>query len=310
MKFSKKGLYEVTWRNIAPPYPDYEYFKDCTIVPFRYDSDTYEPENAWWLVEAATLSYAEKDFAETHFRKAGFTNVEYISVENTQCYVVSNEDFTFVVFRGTESRRREGEKDFREIIDDITTDADIRLVDSGRKGRVHKGFKDGLDHVWDRVTACVRNSAAEGGKLWITGHSLGVALATIAAYRFQDVQGLYVFGSPRVGDREFRDDFDVPSFRFENNNDIVCRVPPSGIYQHVGELRYIDSDGRIHNDPSKWERLMDGMKGKIENTLNSLRHIDKGLRSLVPDELKDHVPVLYAIHIWNNLVESMKPDQH
>jgi len=28
----------------------------------------------------------------------------------------------------------------------------------------------------------------------------------------------------------------------------------------------------------------------------------RGVFNLIPDELKDHVPVLYAIHIWNNLV--------
>ena len=302
MTAGEKGLYEVTWQNIAPPYPDYEYFRDCKKFPFRHDSHTYEPVNAWWLIEAATLSYAEKEFAEVRFRKAGFTDVQYICAENTQCYVVSNDKFIIVAFRGTESRRREGEKAFREIIDDIKTDADIRLVDSGTKGRAHKGFRDGLDHVWNKVDTYMSGIHRDDRKVWITGHSLGAALATLAAYRFKNVQGLYVFGCPRVGDVEFKNDFGIPAYRFENNNDIVCKVPPSGIYRHIGELRYIDSDGNIHDDPKKWERLTDEMKGKVENTLRSLGHRDRMLPSLIPDELKDHVPVLYAIHIWNNLV--------
>ena len=166
---------------------------------------------------------AEKDFAEAQFRKAGFTNVQYISAENTQCYVVSNDNFIVVAFRGTECRRHEREKDFREIIEDIKTDADIRLVHSGKKGSVQRGFRNGLDHVWNEVDTYVKGIHRDDRKMWITGHSLGAALA-------------------------------------------VCKIPPSGIYQHTGELRHIDSNGKIHDDPKKWERLTDDMKGKVENT--------------------------------------------
>ncbi|MCA9453043.1 MAG: hypothetical protein KC584_10520, partial [Nitrospira sp.] len=58
---------------------------------------------------------------------------------------------------------------------------------------------------------------------WFTGHSLGAALATLAADRYGDVQGLYTFGSPLVGDEGFARDFYVSGYRFVNNNDVVAR---------------------------------------------------------------------------------------
>jgi len=301
-KPKRKDLFKVTWDNIAPPYNDYEYFKDCHLYPFQYDSDSFSLSNAWWLIESATLSYCDESFASERFKRAGFSCVKYFTDKSTQCYVVSNKIFAILAFRGTESRKREGRDDIRDIVEDIKADANIRLVDSGKRGRVHKGFNDALDEVWNELYMYLKDLQSEERKIWITGHSLGAALATLAAFRFKNVKGLYTFGSPRVGDTEFCDDFHITTFRFENNNDIVCKVPPPmpDLYSHVGKLKYIDNDGKIHDDISPWERWTDEVEGRFENAMSSL---GRGFEGLVPDAIKDHVPILYAIHIWNNLVE-------
>src|SRR5210317_2653296 len=99
-QLSKKILYETTLDNFAPPYLDYEYFKDCAQLPFRYESNIFDIVNAWWLIEAATLVYAEKEFATEKFKQnAGFQEVAYFDGEATQCYVASNEKFAVVAFR-------------------------------------------------------------------------------------------------------------------------------------------------------------------------------------------------------------------
>ena len=67
-------LYDITADNIAPPYNEYEYFKDCDQLPFRYQADTFDMVNAWWLIEASTLVYGEPGFVtETFQNKAGLT---------------------------------------------------------------------------------------------------------------------------------------------------------------------------------------------------------------------------------------------
>ncbi len=90
-----------------------------------------------------------------------------------------------------------------------------------------------------------RQSGSPPRTLWITGHSLGGALARLsAAYARQagvPVQGIYTFGSPRMGDRGFKQEYTQnglaeKTYRMINNHDPVPRVPPPILYMHVGAL--------------------------------------------------------------------------
>ena len=119
-------------------------------------------------------------------------------------------------------------------------------------GKVHQGFVDVLDKVWAEVEAAV---AAWGGPVVYTGHSLGAALATLAASR-RAPAALYSFGSPRVGDEAFGRTLDhVPVHRVVNSEDVVATVPPSigsVEFRHVGvtrHLRYDDAPERRWFDP-------------------------------------------------------------
>lgn len=97
----------------------------------------------------------------------------------------------------------------------------------------------------------------------ITGHSLGGALATLAAMdiaqqknKLGDIKiKMYNFGSPRVGNQCFSKLFDlaVPdSWRVVNANDSVTKVPrPFMGYHHVGHLVAVDKDGSVRMQHSK-----------------------------------------------------------
>ena len=305
MRLKKRAFPKITWENIAPPYKDYEYFRDCESYPFRRESSLFDIVNAWWLIEAATLVYAEEGFTRKQLQKTDLQKVEFFSGESTQCFVASNTQSIIVAFRGTETRRREGRAGFRDMVADLKTDANIRLVESGPGNRVHEGFKNALDEVWGELFEHIRSIHQSNRKVWITGHSLGAALATLAAHRYGDVQGLYTFGSPRVGDIGFKNNFHVNTYRIVNNNDIVTRLPPSGPYHHVGELEYIDSNGLIRDNPSRWKMWVDMVRGEMKNTFNSFSQVRQhGLSALISDAIKDHVPTLYAIHIWNSIPNS------
>lgn len=297
----KKEIPQITWENITPPYKEYSYFQDSEHYPFRYEANAFDAVNAWWLIEAATLVYADQDFVVKHLGKTDLSEVEFFSGPSTQCFVASNADFIMLAFRGTESRRREGRTDFRDIFADLKVDCDIKLVESGQGGRVHQGFKRALDEVWDELSRYIKDIRRGHRKLWITGHSLGAALAALAADRYGDVQGLYTFGSPQVGDVGFKNDFHVNAYRIVNGNDIVTKILPSGLYYHVGELEYIDSNGVLHDNPSHWARWMDVARGGIKNLFKSLGQVRHGFAAFVPTAVRDHVPTLYATHIWNNV---------
>jgi triacylglycerol lipase len=295
----------VSLDKIAPPYPDYPYFQGHESRPFRHLTTMFDMQNAWWLIEAATLAYSEEDFVTPRFETAGLPEVRFFDGQHTdtQCYVANNDQFVIVAFRGTEIRKRPEAPDFRNIATDIKTDANIWLVDSGQGGQVHQGFKKGLNELWDGegLRDYIANKDDGNRSIWFTGHSLGAALATLAAYRYGKVRGLYTFGSPRVGDTDFKNQFHISTYRFVNNNDIVARVPPPGRYCHVGELKYIDSRGRVRDNPSLWERTVDGVIGDALYLFNSLGQIRKGFAKVIPDAIVDHVPLLYATHIWNSI---------
>jgi triacylglycerol lipase len=133
--------------------------------------------------------------------------------------------------------------------------------------------------------------------LWCTGHSLGGALAVLAAAHLlaegHRVNGLYTFGQPRVGDETFATEcvnrLAKQYFRFVNNNDTVTRVAPRVLgYAHTGEVRYIDTDGQIQADISFWDRFLERVKGRMEDFLKP-----------GTDGLKDHGMQHYLEHIEN-----------
>jgi triacylglycerol lipase len=306
--FEPRPIPLITWRNMAPPFTMHPYFQHAEAFPFESRGENFSLVNAWWLSEAALLAYAPEEFAGPRFEKAGFDDLWFFSDDSTQCYVVASRDTAIVAFRGTECDLDQGPEALSQFIADLSVDLDIRWVNAQGGGRIHRGFRDGLDETWMDLRACLEKLAARGCALWITGHSLGGALALLAASRierFSKVQGVYVFGAPRIGDRSFCQGYTPRAFRFLNNNDVVPHLPPYP-YADLGKLRYIDSSGMIHEGIGRWRQWMDEIQGHVQCLLENLRHWRYDLAASLPDGIKDHTPLLYALHIWNNLVRKHK----
>jgi hypothetical protein len=300
----KKEIPVFTWANLAPPYLEHAYFEGHDLRPFQAEAASFNLANAWWLAEASTLAYADEAFAVGCFKKAGLDNVRFFNISSTQCFVASSREFAVVAFRGSEVWRRRGKADIRVVAADFMTNADFWLTDWPKAGKVHRGFKKALDEVWEDLFAYLTALQRGGRKIWMTGHSLGAALATLAADRYGEVQGVYTFGSPRVGNLRFKESYLNRAYRFVNGSDIVAKIPPSGFYVHVGEPRSIDREGKIRfqaaenisRPPPSWN----GCEGttSLENKNPPQAPV------FVPDAVLDHVPLLYAILIWNNLVDA------
>ncbi|UCD79596.1 MAG: lipase family protein, partial [Desulfobacterales bacterium] len=300
-KPAKKEVPIITFKNLSPPFKDYDYFQNHQQYPFRFNATLFNLINAWWLAEVSTLVYADPDFVGIRFREAGFPEVRFFDKQSTQCYVANNDRFAIVAFRGSEIWKKDGKFDLNKVIADLKADVDIRLTEWLPGGKVHRGFKEALEQVWPDLLPHITQLESRGCKIWITGHSLGAALATLCAGRYGNVQGVYSFGSPRVGDDEFKENLDVNIYRVVNNDDIFCQVPPRGRYVHVGELKFIDRDGimqdkRIARERSEYQRP-DERYGQ-DDTRSQNKNSFKGF---VPAAFRDHVPLLYAVHIWNNI---------
>jgi len=122
-----------------------------------------------------------------------------------------------------------------------------------RGATVHKGFYNAYLAVARQVNLAAKSLLANcrNCHVYVTGHSLGGAIATLAAadlYSLTPDLTLYTFGSPRVGDLRFATYFDriVPdTWRVVHNHDLVPHIPQRFLgFRHVSrEIWYYKSAG-------------------------------------------------------------------
>jgi len=133
-------------------------------------------------------------------------------------------------------------------LNDWVRNAKFRTKPEKNGGRVHRGFQQALDSIWDDVEAHL--SRFNGLKIYYAGHSLGGSLATIAAAR-RPPNMLSTFGAPRVGNNFFNQTVDREKwFRVVYSLDPVPWMPPKNFfwlgYEQGGRLIFIDEDGLFH----------------------------------------------------------------
>lgn len=142
----------------------------------------------------------------------------------------------------------------------------------------HLGFWVAWSSIRSQVTTWLESLDPRPVSLLFTGHSLGGALAQIAAF---DLAGQYTidavitFGAPRPGFFRFRDSYEIrpasPQFprgktlggvthRYTHGTDLVSRIPPPIPYFHVGSEFYFDRNNEIQEGrpPDLIERLESG----------------------------------------------------
>ncbi len=230
---------------------------------FETTAQDFSMQNAYWLGRAAQLAYKSGDEVKAEVENWGLGQFEFYDVMDSQAFMAGNDDMLILAFRGTESMQ------------DAMTDIDIDLV-GGPVGKVHEGFSTAVNYIWREIWKFIRNDRNDR-PLWVTGHSLGAAMAALAVARLRlnkdiPVNGLYTFGQPRTGDEEFAKafnaDFESRTFRFVNNNDVVTRVPFRVLnYKHIGTFKYFDADGDLRKEMSWWEKLVDRIEGRFEDIL-------------------------------------------
>ncbi|NWG35920.1 MAG: lipase family protein [Chloroflexi bacterium] len=209
----------------------------------------YSDRTAYVMASMAHLAYdrfelggAARELFETKLNSGGFTLVDPIfhSPEtDTQAFLAKNDEYAVLAFRGTEVTK----------VKDVLTDAKA-LKASIIEGRVHKGFLIAYNSVKRDI---VEKGIPQvlGLPIYITGHSLGGALATVATNDLEEtvvnktvlrdqIAACYTFGSPRVGNQEFNKEFRSAIYRVVNTTDIVTVVPLLSMgYTHIGDVRFL-----------------------------------------------------------------------
>ena len=241
---------------------------------FNPNTTRWVPANALALAHAARLAYANKGDVADQIEAWGFPRSGFVFFESpnsdqlldTQAFLTANDETVVLSFRGTQP----------DTVQDWLTDLNA-VFRQFKVGLVHKGFYDALNAIWPDVLAALIPARAAGQSLWITGHSLGAALACLATARLvfeerQPVSGLHTFGQPRTGNPEYARAFDQAmgdkTYRFVNDQDIVTRVPPRELlYQHVGRLMFFDGKGRLQNDDHFWNRFLMTVEVDFESVI-------------------------------------------
>jgi triacylglycerol lipase len=206
--------------------------------------------------------------------------------------VASQKDFLVVAFRGTQPG------DWKDIL----ADANIVLVPS-RTGLVHLGFKKAFEAIRPQLDPILER-LSPNRTLWFCGHSLGAALATLAADHYAETRGVCTFGSPRVGDLIFANAFDTrlvgKSLRYVNDHDVVTHVPLPILYEHVDGRRFIARDGSVLHGQPALRHFFGDLIGKTEQLLGVIEGLVNGTAQTAPTFLLDHMPKAYAIWTWND----------
>jgi triacylglycerol lipase len=249
-------------------------------LDFRPNKTSFDLVNAWATAKASELAYKPKAQVLKTLKSWGFPQARFFSRKGTQGFVAGNGELVLVAFRGTEPTK----------LKDWMTDAKIKKVSGKGGGHVHRGFKAALEAVSSDMAATVRRFRDSGQPVFVTGHSLGAALAglAVAASKSEriEIAGLYTYGMPRVGNRifaqKFKETYGTRTFRVVNNNDTVTRVPPRSFgYKHVGVVKYFDSKGRLTTGQTPWKRFLVRVKGQAVGRI-------KDFLKPGTDGLKDH----------------------
>ena len=232
--------------------------------------DAGSVQNTICMLRAALLAYKNPAAIRAEARRCvGIKAWKFFedSATHTQGFGLVLPDATIIAFRGTETR------DLASQLRDLYLDALVRKVSFNGHGRVHRGFLAGLDGVWPAVCQLI-NATRAPNRIWFTGHSLGGALATLAAAKvaFQSdlgpdrIGGLVTIGQPRTGDRAFRDSLRKVGLkgarsggrivRMAKARDPISLLPPEAIgYKHIDGFVYVTAAGQLRPQAESERRL-------------------------------------------------------
>ena len=193
------------------------------------------------LVRAATFALAAYRWSEPDPRNLCTNKVTPFSdpSSGTEGFVGSDGDMTIVAFAGSDSLK------------DWMTNAQCQMTEIELPGdyflQVHKGFYSAYSTVGDRVQSLIEeHSEGKTKRLIFTGHSLGGALATLAALKcrvLDQPHKVITFGAPRVGSLALASYMRKNVIRVVGGGDPIPHTPwpwvpwrPSCIYFHAGSV--------------------------------------------------------------------------
>ncbi|KAI5649963.1 hypothetical protein M9H77_35968 [Catharanthus roseus] len=278
-----------------------------------------------WALLATSLGHPS-------FIKSEFEKICFLDNPNTDTQVALWRDTSrkrlVVAFRGTEQAK------WKDLL------TDLMLVPAGlnperiggdfkQEVQVHGGFLSAYDSVRTRIIRLIKQVVGyidDGPQplskwhVYVTGHSLGGALATLLALELSSSRltdlgvisvTMYNFGSPRVGNKKFAEAYNKKvkdSWRVVNHRDIIPTVPRLMGYCHVAQPVYLVA-GNTKNTMENMDLMQDGYEGDVlgEATPDVIvSEFMKGERELIEKILNTEINIFLSIRDGSALMQHME----
>jgi hypothetical protein len=317
-------------------FPVYDRLVDTLARP----PDTPDDVVRHVLATCCGYAYGDKDVVAMMLARMGLERINLAEITmsvdamllRSTAYIVQSEDGRVVIlcYRGTPPL---------DLISwALDTEIEPEQVDIGRagdplRGDVHGGFYRNVRATRSDVVKVLlrtldgrpivtgaRGVAKPLEALYITGHSLGGAMALLMAMMLRKTQpgtdygriadklsAVYTFGQPMVASRQLADDLQQDSFfrgklvRYIYNKDVIPQLPPLGDYAHFGQEHQYDVDiGCWHGNDRLTGQLTDRQAWlDVASTLTSLWRpahaaaLFEG-RVGITERVHDHYPQRYV----------------
>ena len=243
------------------------------LIPFHFEGtfNGFNPRDAFWLMWMALRTHvSEEESTKEEMARIGYTRYQSLSYErtSTQGFVTSNGKQTVIAFRGS--------TDWVDWVADFS----FRTIEGGKLnlgGKVHAGFAKVIEGVWPQILSAISTVGGTQQQIWVTGHSLGGAMATLTAIKLAklgySVAPVYTFGAPRQGNEDHIAEVKAwlggKHYRILNGQDLVPRVPPTvdgamdfgfiippklrewAVKNLIGSLNYLHSGDMVWFDDSQ-----------------------------------------------------------
>ncbi|WP_255020225.1 lipase family protein [Cyanobium sp. WKJ7-Wakatipu] len=203
------------------------------------------------LALASQLAYNPEVEVERQLQAWGFQNCDFVEQDAAQGFACS--DLVLVCFRGTES-----------TADWLSNLKVIPKAVNELGSSVHAGFWEQFEALRPQLERLI--SPHRQLPLLVTGHSLGGAIAALAAASWaasSNLRALYTYGQPAVArDRaldQLAEALGGHYHRLVNDSDIVPRVPPG--YRHAGNLLHFNSKGSLVSNAAAQEAAFNSAVG-------------------------------------------------
>jgi triacylglycerol lipase len=251
-----------------------KYFENKNLLGIPVKRAAFSDRTCYVMIELARLAYLKFEDDSAELEKAleagGFKLVSIFSDKESeaQAFLCTSQSTGIAVlsFRGTESDK----------LKDIQTDIRAELTEAEFQGKqclVHSGYWQQFSSIKENIAEALTQTEVKGLQLFITGHSLGGALAIIALKYFEsNITGAcYTFGSPPVGTENFDNDIHTPIYRVINHLDIVPYLPSpfwGNVIRLIGKILHIKNI-KIINDCYRYRQS--GYNSYLTGKENNIR---------------------------------------